>query len=73
MIMRHQFQCVFDTVFRTQEKRIRDHAVFGSFDPIHFGRLLFDRAVLVDDADPAFSSHRDCHARSRYRIHPRAH
>jgi hypothetical protein len=40
--------------------RVLDHTGFETLDLAHFGSLLLDGHVLVDDADAAFLSHGDC-------------
>ena len=54
-----------------EEKRVRNDAVFRTFDRINLVRLLFDAHILVDDADSAFTRNRNRHFGSGDRIHGR--
>ena len=67
----HQFFRIADQVFRTQVKRIRNHAVFTALYFIHLRRLFLNAHVLVDDTQTALPGHGDCHFAVRHRIHRR--
>ena len=69
----HQVLSILQCVIRRQRERIRDDAVLRTFDFVDFFRLLFDRHVLVDDADAALTGHRNRHPALRNRIHAGAH
>ena len=60
-----------DRRFGTDGERLADHAGFELLDPGDFGRLAFERHVLVDDADAAELRHGDRQARFGHRIHRR--
>ena len=68
----HQLERFVDAMLGRQRDRIHDHAALGSLDAVDFRRLLFDREVLVDDADAAMLRHRNREPGLGDRIHGRA-
>src|SRR5579862_6769478 len=54
----HQVDRVLEQVVRLELDRICDDARFGPFDPVDFLRLLIDRQISMDDADPSFAGDR---------------
>ncbi len=54
-----------------QRNRIENHAALRPLDPVDLRRLLFDRHVLVHDADTAVPGHRDRHLGFGHRVHRR--
>ena len=63
---RHDFA---DRCRRPDRDRVANHAGFELLDQPYFGRLLFDRHALVDDADAAALRHRDREACLRHGVH----
>ena len=51
--------------------RVLDHAAFRSLHAAHFGGLLGDGHVLVDDTNSALAGHGDGHSAARHRVHGR--
>ena len=68
----HQLERFVDAVLGRQRDRVDDHAALGSLHAIDFRRLLFDREILVDDADAAVLRHGDGQPGFRDGIHRRA-
>jgi hypothetical protein len=68
----HQVERFVNPVGWRQRDRIDDHAALGALHPVHLRRLLFDRQVLVDDADAAELRHRDGKRRLGHGVHGRA-
>ena len=58
-VLLHQLERFVDPVRGGERDRIHDHAALRPLDPIHLGRLFFDRQILVNDAEPAVLRHRD--------------
>ena len=68
-VVRHQLERLVDAVRRRERDRVDDHAALRALDAVHFGRLVLDREVLVDDAEAALLGHGDGHRRLGDRIH----
>ena len=60
-------------MFRSQRKRVCDHAILRTFHLVHFFRLRLDGHILVDNADTALSCHGDRHPVFCHGVHPRTH
>lgn len=60
VVLTGQFEQVTNGRVSLDGDRILDHTRFELLDLAHFGSLLLDGHVLVDDADAAFLSHGDC-------------
>ena len=48
-----------------QRDRVGDHAALAALDLLHLGRLIGDRQVAMDHADPTVAGHRDRHPSPR--------
>ncbi len=73
LIFAHQIFRILRRILRIKEKRIRNNAVFRSFNFIHFCCLILDRHILVYYADAALARNSDRHSGFRYGIHGRSH
>ena len=67
----HDSQSVPYRGFAREGHRVLDHAAFRSLYAAHFGGLLGNGHVLVDDADSTLAGHGDGHGTARHRIHGR--
>ena len=56
-VLLHELERFVDAVIGRERNRIDDHAALRSLHAIDFRRLLFNRKVLVDDADAAVLRH----------------
>ena len=65
----HQIMRILQNVVRRQKDRVDNDAVFRPLHFVDFVGLTLDRHVLVNDAQTAFTRHRDRHAGLRHRIH----
>jgi hypothetical protein len=68
-VLLHQLERFVNAVFGRKRDRVHDHAALGALHAIDFGRLLFDRQILVNDADAAVLRHRDRKAGLGDRVH----
>lgn len=66
-----QLLCISDRRLRRQNNGVQDEAVLVPFHLLHHLRLLFWRAVVVDNAQPAQKSHMDGHVVFSHRVHGR--
>ena len=71
-ILLHQVERFVDPVGGGERDRVDDHPALRPLHAIDFRRLLLDRQVLVDDAEPALLRHRDRQARLGDGVHRRA-
>jgi hypothetical protein len=68
-VLVHQLQGLADAMRGRERDWIHDHAALGSLHAVHFGRLLLDRQVLVNDAKATVLCHGDRHLRLGDRVH----
>ena len=73
IVLMGQLEQVTHTGGSFDADRVFDHAGFEFFDLAHFGRLLLDSHVLVDDADATFLRHGNCQTGFGDGIHGRGH
>ena len=69
LILLHHSQSIADGLASRDGDGIIDHTVLGTFHTLDLLGLFSDRHVLMDHADTAFASDRDCHLRFGNRIH----
>ena len=73
LVLFHQVERIADRMVFRDGHRVVNHAVLGPFHPAHVGGLLGDGHVLVDHADPAFTSQRNSHRRFGNGVHGSGH
>ena len=73
LVLLHQRERVAHGVLLGDGDRVVNHAVLGAFHTAHVRGLLGDGHVLVDHADPAFTSQRNSHRRFGNGVHGSGH
>ena len=73
LVLAHKFVRVRNGINGRKEKRVHNNAVFGTLYLIDFVNLLFNAHILVDNANAALTSNRNCHFGLRNGIHRRRH
>ncbi len=71
-VLLHQLQRFVDAVSGGERDRVDDHAALGPLHAIDFRRLLLNRQVLVNHAEPAVLRHGDGEPRFGDGVHGRA-
>jgi len=69
VIVRNEALGVAEGGCRWQGDRVHDHPRFTPLDLVHFGDLLLDRAIAVDDAQSALARQSDGESSLCHRIH----
>ena len=58
-----------DGGIRRDRDRLVDHPRLGALDHIHLMRLILDREIAMDDAEPTLSSNGDRHPSLGHGVH----
>src|ERR1700712_4508382 len=69
IVLTGQFEQITNSGVSLDGDRILDHTRFELLDLAHFGSLLLDGHVLVDDTDATFLSHGDCQTGFSHGVH----
>ena len=68
-VFRHQCQCIAYSRTSLNGYRIINHTVFSTLHDGYLTCLFFDRHILMDNTDTAFTCNGNCHFRFGNRIH----
>jgi hypothetical protein len=63
--------CLTDGGIRRDRDRLVDHAGLGALDHIHLVRLILNREIAVDDAEPTLPGNGDRHSSLGHSVHRR--
>ena len=69
LVLAHKLVSLGNQLVSGQGEGVNDNAVLGALDLIYLVALLFDRHILVDDTNAAFTCNGDSHLSFRYSIH----